>query len=74
MSLHEELTRGASPACKLCAYLQTLGPFAEAEWNRELALPTSVVSHASVVTALAHREVDVTEASVRRHRRNHVQR
>jgi len=72
--LHGELTSGSAPACKVCAYMCTLAPSEAAEWNTELSLPVGVVSNAVVVRALARRGVDLQEASVRRHRTNHVPR
>lgn len=74
-SLHAELAgETRAGACKVCTYLFTLEPAARLEWQAELALPKETISHASVVTALKRRNVSIEEASVRRHRINHVAR
>lgn len=70
MSLHDEL---APPIkCKLCAFLASLAPSQREQWEAELRLSVTEVSHARVVTALAKRDVFLDEASVRRHRRTHA--
>ena len=71
-SLHDELTNGVHPACKVCAYLAELDTYNQGEWKRELALPIDEIPHAKVVAALRVRGVIVDEASVRRHRKNHA--
>lgn len=80
-SLHDELlgeTRAG--ACKLCTFLAQQDPATRAEWQRELALPAIAtagqdnVAHAAIVVALKRRNVSIEEASVRRHRSNHVAR
>jgi hypothetical protein len=73
-TLHDELADGSPAACKLCAFLQSRHPEDAEEWARELALPTTMVGNTSVVLALKRRGVSIEEASVRRHRRNHVAR
>jgi hypothetical protein len=70
MNLHEELTEGIR--CKLCAFLEDVrGTGERTHWVTELALPARLVGHKAVVAALRRRGYTVTEASVRRHRRNH---
>lgn len=69
--LHSELAAGSAPGCKVCAFIDGLTPSEQAEWNVELALPIKVVGNLAVERALKRRGVIVTEASVRRHRRNH---
>lgn len=66
-SLHEELVRPA--ACKLCDFLDGLAPSEAYTWQLELALPTRIIGHASVAEALKRRDVDISESSVRRHRK-----
>ena len=69
MSLHDEL---ATPStCRLCAFLAGLAPSEAAEWRAELALPVTTIGNTAVVNALIRRDVDITEASVRRHRGRH---
>lgn len=63
---------GGDPACKVCAFLTTLPPAQAQEWQDEMRLPVTVISHMSVMRALGRRDVDITEASVRRHRRHHL--
>jgi hypothetical protein len=70
-ALHDELTAGASSACKLCAFLDQ-HPATAWEWRLELANPVSIVGNTAVVKALRSRGVDIGEASVRRHRENHA--
>jgi len=69
-TLHDELADGSPAACKLCNFLGHNPEVAE-EWARELALPVTLVGNTSVVLALKRRGVNIEEASVRRHRRNH---
>lgn len=71
-TLHDELTGGSPPACKLCAYLSGLAPSEAEEWQTELREPVNVIGNTAVVRALAKRGVDLTEVSVRRHRARHV--
>jgi hypothetical protein len=72
MTLHEELAGSSAPACRICAYLATL-TYAEAdEWARELSKSIEVIANVAVVRALKRRGVELTEASVRRHRENHA--
>ena len=70
--LHEELAGDSVPACKLCAYLNTIPLTVLTEWVAELALPVTVIANIAVVNALRLRGVSLTEASVRRHRANHA--
>lgn len=72
-SLHAELAAGSS-GCKVCGYLNSLTPAEKAEWRAELALSVKVVPHLTVERALLKRGIEVSEASVRRHRRNHATR
>lgn len=72
MSLHAELAGATAPACKVCAFLSNFAPSEVAEWQVELALPINLVSNTAVVNALRRRGESITEASVRRHRSNHV--
>ena len=72
-SLHAELveeTKGG--ACRVCTYVLGLPPLDQAVWTTEIALPLTIVSHMALVVALKRRGVSITEASVRRHRSNHV--
>lgn len=71
MSLHDELA-GTSFTCKVCAFLTTLPPSEAVEWGRELALPVNIIGNQAVVSAIARRGIDLTEASVRRHRSRHA--
>jgi hypothetical protein len=72
-SLHDELVGDSKRgACKVCSFLATLSEPERAEWEREIALPTTTISHAAIVVALKRRRVSIEEASVRRHRSNHV--
>ena len=73
-SLHEELLHesGKGGACKICSYLHTLDAATRAEWAKEIALPHEVVSHMALVVVLKRHGVSIEEASVRRHRNNHV--
>jgi len=74
-TLHEELVaRHALTTCKLCMYLRTLSAQEHDEWQVELRWPNEVVSNTSVVRALERRGLHLDEASVRRHRSNHVSR
>jgi len=71
--LHDELvgdTKGG--ACKLCTYLHSLPPTERAEWIAEIKLPKEAVSHTAIMVALKRRGISIEEASVRRHRANHV--
>ena len=70
--LHEELTGDSAPACKLCVFVAALDAFSRSEWQRELALPVTVIANVAVVNALKRRGTELTEASVRRHRANHA--
>jgi len=72
MSLHERLTETPTAACKVCAYILSLSQREQVEWQVELLLPLHVVSNMSIVRELKKHGVSVDEASVRRHRRNHV--
>lgn len=75
MGLHEELTADSpTSGCKVCTFLANMDTDVEGlkEWDTELALPVTIISHKAVVKALQKRGVEVTEASVRRHRSNHV--
>jgi hypothetical protein len=72
VSLHDELVAGTRTSCIVCAFLATL-PVAEAQaWQHELVQPVRTISNLAVERALKRRGVSVTEASVRRHRRNHT--
>lgn len=72
-ALHEELAGETKKgACKLCTFLFSLPPASRAEWERELAQPIEEVGNSAVVVAMKRRGVGIEEASVRRHRRNHV--
>lgn len=61
----------AIPACKVCAFLKSLPLAQAAEWADEMRLPVNVIGNTAVIIALRKRDVDITEASVRRHRRYH---
>ena len=75
MGLHEELLGDSNRrACKLCTFLSRLPAGEREEWEREIALPMTTISHAAIVVALKRRQVSIEEASVRRHRSNHVNR
>jgi len=72
-TLHDELvgeSRGG--ACKVCTFLSHLDPVSRAEWEQEIARPTETITHTALVVALRRRNVMLEEASVRRHRKNHV--
>ncbi len=71
MSILSELTAGSTTGCKLCAYLDTIPAQDRVEWDEALALPVQKVNHTTVVAVLRRRGVTLSEASVRRHRRNH---
>jgi hypothetical protein len=72
-NLHDELLgETRSGACKLCVYLSRLDPVVRGEWQAEIALPKETVSHTAIMVALKRRGVSIEEASVRRHRSNHV--
>lgn len=70
--LHAELAASNATGCKVCAFLATCLPGVAVDWQDELRLPVAVVGNTAVVSALKRRGVDVTEASVRRHRGRHV--
>jgi hypothetical protein len=70
-SLHEELVGERGRACKVCTFLSRLDPVTRSEWESEIALPITEISHAAIVVALRRRGLSIEEASVRRHRRNH---
>lgn len=72
MSLHEELQAGSQSACILCKFLAGESDKDLAEWWTELRLPVREVANMAVVRALKRRGVEITEASVRRHRENHA--
>ena len=72
MTLHDELHGLPKGACRICQYLQTLTVIQRAEWEMELAHPVTEVGNSKVVDALFRRGIAIDEASVRRHRRNHV--
>ena len=75
MSLHDELAVQQRPnTCTLCTFLESLVPPKRAEWERELALPPSVIGHSAVAKYLVKIGVSIEESSVRRHRSNHVSR
>lgn len=72
-SLHEELVgESVGGACKVCTFLSRLDPLTRSEWEQEIALPVTTISHAAIVVAMKRRGLSIEEASVRRHRRNHV--
>ena len=72
-SLHAELVGDSKGgACKVCTFLSRLDPATRAEWEQEIALPPTEVAHTAIVVALRRRMVSITEASVRRHRSDHV--
>lgn len=70
-SLSEELASGSAPACKVCAYIESLAFSEQKEWHDELSKPVSAVGNTAVVNALHRRGVILTEVSVRRHRTRH---
>lgn len=70
-SLHEELVGERGRACKVCTFLSRLDSRSRAEWEQEIALPMTEISHAAIVVAMRRRDFPIEEASVRRHRRNH---
>ena len=69
-TIMQELMQDSSQ-CRICTFLLGLSQEDRAEWQKGLAFSTDSVSHSNVVRALARRGVYLTEASVRRHRRNH---
>lgn len=72
-TLHDELVgESVRGACKVCTFLSRLDPATRAEWEREVSLPVETISHAAIVVAMKRRGTNIEEASVRRHRRNHV--
>lgn len=72
-SLHDELLADSRKgACKVCTFLSRLPAAERAEWEQEIAQPIKVITHAAIVVALRRRSVNIEEASVRRHRSNHV--
>jgi uroporphyrinogen-III synthase len=73
-TLHEELTASPVSACKLCQFLRTLPLYQQAEWQREMQLPVREVGNEAIVRALTKRGVDLSEVSVRRHRKRHLPR
>lgn len=73
MTLHSELAAGPT-GCKVCTYVAGLPAGQAAEWQAELKLPVKVIGNTSVVLALKRRGIHIEEASVRRHRTNHVAR
>jgi hypothetical protein len=72
-TLLEELWLETFTPCKLCTYLEAQSAATRDEWNHALALPVDEVSHMAVVAVLKRRGLILTEASVRRHRRNHTE-
>jgi hypothetical protein len=72
-SLHDELLgESKGGACKVCTFLARLDPASRAEWQREIAMPITDITHTAIVVALKRRNISIEEASVRRHRANHV--
>jgi hypothetical protein len=74
-SLHQQLLSKTHTPCKLCAFLRRLDASSARQWRAELARPIrgrGAISHMAVVDALRDRGIEVDEASVRRHRRNHA--
>jgi hypothetical protein len=76
-SLHDELIAEKGGACKVCTYLSRLDPIEAAEWEVEIARPNPKgtgydIPNTALVVALRRRKVNIEEASVRRHRLNHV--
>jgi hypothetical protein len=57
-------------------FLSRLDPASRAEWEREIALRNVrggyEIPNTAIVVALRRRSVSIEEASVRRHRLNHV--
>jgi hypothetical protein len=72
VTLHERLTGGPVSGCTLCVYIDTLPADEQAEWNKELGLPVTVVGNTAVVNELARVKIATSETSVRRHRTRHV--
>lgn len=72
MSIFDELTGGSTAACKICAYLDARPVIEVADFQKAMALPVDEVSNMRVVEVLKTRGVTITESSVRRHRRNHL--
>jgi hypothetical protein len=72
MSIFDELTGGSTASCKICAYLDGRPVDEVTEFQRAMALPIDEVSNQRVVEVLKTRGVTITESSVRRHRRNHL--
>lgn len=70
MTIQSELTAKRTSECILCRYIS--GNRSGKTWQSYLDAPVEVVSHANVVRAMAERGVVITEASVRRHRKNHA--
>lgn len=58
--------------CHLCVYLDSLPAVAQAEWKVALAKPVTMVGNTAIVEYLDESQMYTTEASVRRHRKNHV--
>lgn len=74
-SLHEELVgESKGGACKVCTFLSRLDPVTRAEWEVEIARPMDEISHTAILVAMKRRAISIEEASVRRHRSNHVTR
>lgn len=74
-SLHDELIAEKGGACKVCTYLSRLPSAEAAEWETEIARRTPKgydIPNTAIVVALRRRKVSIEEASVRRHRLNHV--
>lgn len=73
MTVLDDLRKKDMPDdCKLCFYISTLSQSTQDEWEEAMRQSVGVVPNANVVRYLAPRGVKLTEASVRRHRKNHV--
>jgi hypothetical protein len=68
--LAEDQRLGSS--CHICAFTRSLPVAEQSEWHTELSKPADIVSHMSILRALQRRQVEVSESSVKRHRRNHA--
>lgn len=71
--LEDELVGLTANPCKLCVFLSGLAPEEAADWHRLLRYSVRQVGNTAVVRALARRNVDINERSVRRHRSKHEQ-
>jgi hypothetical protein len=72
-SLHDELLgRARVGRAKFARSSPVSTQPPRAEWQREIAMPITDITHTAIVVALKRRNISIEEASVRRHRANHV--